>query len=186
MWPPGAPPHHLYVVVAGGRPHADHVLFRDCQDGLAAEPPELFVLVVFVLRRVVPEAALLFESLSTFRSSAVSRCSSASRPRTRFWSSSIRSRRAFSAPTARSAPGMSASRCNASSLRSARRPTRSVLPAPAPARAPEHLRTRPARRHPLGDPADRVPSLQAGALRAAAAPRGGVAHRTGAGTSTGS
>jgi GrpB-like predicted nucleotidyltransferase (UPF0157 family) len=29
MWPPGAPPHHLYVVVAGSKPHADHVHFRD-------------------------------------------------------------------------------------------------------------------------------------------------------------
>jgi GrpB-like predicted nucleotidyltransferase (UPF0157 family) len=27
--PPGRPPHHLYVVVAGSRPHADHVAFRD-------------------------------------------------------------------------------------------------------------------------------------------------------------
>jgi GrpB-like predicted nucleotidyltransferase (UPF0157 family) len=29
MWPPGAAPHHLYVVVAGSKPHADHVVFRD-------------------------------------------------------------------------------------------------------------------------------------------------------------
>jgi GrpB-like predicted nucleotidyltransferase (UPF0157 family) len=29
MWPPGAKPHHLYVVVAGNRPHADHIDFRD-------------------------------------------------------------------------------------------------------------------------------------------------------------
>ena len=29
LWPPGAKPHHLYVVVAGSRPHADHVRFRD-------------------------------------------------------------------------------------------------------------------------------------------------------------
>jgi GrpB-like predicted nucleotidyltransferase (UPF0157 family) len=29
MWPRGAEPHHLYVVVAGSRPHADHVHFRD-------------------------------------------------------------------------------------------------------------------------------------------------------------
>lgn len=29
MWPPGAKPHHLYVVVAGSQPHADHVHFRD-------------------------------------------------------------------------------------------------------------------------------------------------------------
>ena len=29
MWPPGARPHHLYVVVAGSRPHADHLQFRD-------------------------------------------------------------------------------------------------------------------------------------------------------------
>ncbi len=29
MWPAGAPPHHLYVVVAGSEPHADHVDFRD-------------------------------------------------------------------------------------------------------------------------------------------------------------
>jgi GrpB-like predicted nucleotidyltransferase (UPF0157 family) len=28
-WPPGARPHHLYVVVAGSRPHADHVDLRD-------------------------------------------------------------------------------------------------------------------------------------------------------------
>jgi len=28
-WPPGAPRHHLYVVVAGSRAHADHVDFRD-------------------------------------------------------------------------------------------------------------------------------------------------------------
>jgi GrpB-like predicted nucleotidyltransferase (UPF0157 family) len=27
--PPGKPPHHLYVVVAGSRPHLDHVDFRD-------------------------------------------------------------------------------------------------------------------------------------------------------------
>ena len=27
--PPGAPRHHLYVVVAGSKPQADHVLFRD-------------------------------------------------------------------------------------------------------------------------------------------------------------
>jgi GrpB-like predicted nucleotidyltransferase (UPF0157 family) len=29
MWPPGAPPHHLYVVVSRTRPHADHVQIRD-------------------------------------------------------------------------------------------------------------------------------------------------------------
>jgi GrpB-like predicted nucleotidyltransferase (UPF0157 family) len=29
MWPPHAPRHHLYVVVAGSKPHADHVRFRD-------------------------------------------------------------------------------------------------------------------------------------------------------------
>jgi GrpB-like predicted nucleotidyltransferase (UPF0157 family) len=29
MWPPGAEPHHLYVVVAGSQPHRDHVRFRD-------------------------------------------------------------------------------------------------------------------------------------------------------------
>jgi GrpB-like predicted nucleotidyltransferase (UPF0157 family) len=29
LWPPGASPHHLYVVVAGSRPHADHIEFRD-------------------------------------------------------------------------------------------------------------------------------------------------------------
>jgi GrpB-like predicted nucleotidyltransferase (UPF0157 family)/chloramphenicol 3-O-phosphotransferase len=29
MWPPGSPPHHLYVVVAGSAAHADHVEFRD-------------------------------------------------------------------------------------------------------------------------------------------------------------
>ena len=29
LWPPGAPRHHLYVVVAGGEPHTAHVRFRD-------------------------------------------------------------------------------------------------------------------------------------------------------------
>ena len=29
MWPPGSAPHHLYVVVAGSPPHADHIDFRD-------------------------------------------------------------------------------------------------------------------------------------------------------------
>jgi len=29
LWPPGTEPHHLYVVVAGSAPHADHVDFRD-------------------------------------------------------------------------------------------------------------------------------------------------------------
>jgi GrpB-like predicted nucleotidyltransferase (UPF0157 family) len=29
LWPPDAPPHHLYVVVAGSGPHAAHVRFRD-------------------------------------------------------------------------------------------------------------------------------------------------------------
>jgi GrpB-like predicted nucleotidyltransferase (UPF0157 family) len=29
LWPAGAPPHHLYVVVAGSRPHLDHLRFRD-------------------------------------------------------------------------------------------------------------------------------------------------------------
>lgn len=29
MWPDGAPPHHLYVVVDGNRPHRDHIDFRD-------------------------------------------------------------------------------------------------------------------------------------------------------------
>lgn len=29
MWPAGAEPHHLYVVVAGSQPHRDHVRFRD-------------------------------------------------------------------------------------------------------------------------------------------------------------
>lgn len=29
LWPPGAPQHHLYVVVDGSPPHADHVRFRD-------------------------------------------------------------------------------------------------------------------------------------------------------------
>ncbi|MFN2465888.1 MAG: GrpB family protein [Candidatus Dormibacteria bacterium] len=27
--PPGAPPHHLYVTVAGSKQHRDHLLFRD-------------------------------------------------------------------------------------------------------------------------------------------------------------
>jgi GrpB-like predicted nucleotidyltransferase (UPF0157 family) len=29
LWPRGARPHHLYVVVRGSRPHAEHVRFRD-------------------------------------------------------------------------------------------------------------------------------------------------------------
>ena len=29
MWPPGTRAHHLYVVVAASRPHADHIEFRD-------------------------------------------------------------------------------------------------------------------------------------------------------------
>jgi GrpB-like predicted nucleotidyltransferase (UPF0157 family)/chloramphenicol 3-O-phosphotransferase len=29
MWPPGAEPHHLYVVVADSQPHEDHVHFRN-------------------------------------------------------------------------------------------------------------------------------------------------------------
>ncbi len=29
MWPPGAKPHHLYVVVSGSQPHADRIEFRD-------------------------------------------------------------------------------------------------------------------------------------------------------------
>jgi GrpB-like predicted nucleotidyltransferase (UPF0157 family) len=29
MWPAGAPRHHLYLVVRGGRAHLDHVEFRD-------------------------------------------------------------------------------------------------------------------------------------------------------------
>jgi GrpB-like predicted nucleotidyltransferase (UPF0157 family) len=29
LWPPGARPHHLYVVVRGSPPHLDHVEFRD-------------------------------------------------------------------------------------------------------------------------------------------------------------
>jgi GrpB-like predicted nucleotidyltransferase (UPF0157 family)/predicted kinase len=29
LWPPDTPPHHLYVVVEGSRPYADHVDFRD-------------------------------------------------------------------------------------------------------------------------------------------------------------
>jgi GrpB-like predicted nucleotidyltransferase (UPF0157 family) len=29
LWPTDATPHHLYVVVAGSQPHADHVRFRD-------------------------------------------------------------------------------------------------------------------------------------------------------------
>lgn len=29
MWPPHALRHHLYVVVADSKPHADHVQFRD-------------------------------------------------------------------------------------------------------------------------------------------------------------
>jgi GrpB-like predicted nucleotidyltransferase (UPF0157 family) len=29
LWPPGAPVHHLYVVVAGSPPHRAHVQFRD-------------------------------------------------------------------------------------------------------------------------------------------------------------
>jgi GrpB-like predicted nucleotidyltransferase (UPF0157 family) len=29
LWSPGARRHHLYVVVAGNQPHADHIRFRD-------------------------------------------------------------------------------------------------------------------------------------------------------------
>jgi GrpB-like predicted nucleotidyltransferase (UPF0157 family) len=29
LWPAGAPPHHLYVVVEHGRPHTDHIRLRD-------------------------------------------------------------------------------------------------------------------------------------------------------------
>ncbi len=29
LWPPDAKPHHLYVVVAGSQPHADHIHLRD-------------------------------------------------------------------------------------------------------------------------------------------------------------
>jgi GrpB-like predicted nucleotidyltransferase (UPF0157 family) len=29
LWPAGAPAHHLYLVVDGNRPHAEHVRFRD-------------------------------------------------------------------------------------------------------------------------------------------------------------
>jgi GrpB-like predicted nucleotidyltransferase (UPF0157 family)/predicted kinase len=43
-WPPHAPRHHLYVVVAGSKPHADHVRFRDYlrrQPEIAREYAEL-------------------------------------------------------------------------------------------------------------------------------------------------
>ncbi len=29
LWPPGSPRHHVYVVVAGSKPHSDHIRFRD-------------------------------------------------------------------------------------------------------------------------------------------------------------
>jgi|SRR5581483_3094632 len=29
LWPPHAAPHHVYVVVAGSKPHVDHLAFRD-------------------------------------------------------------------------------------------------------------------------------------------------------------
>ena len=29
MWPDGAPPHHLYIVIVGNQPHRDHIDFRD-------------------------------------------------------------------------------------------------------------------------------------------------------------
>jgi GrpB-like predicted nucleotidyltransferase (UPF0157 family) len=29
MWPSGAQPHHLYVVVEGSQPHLDHIEFRN-------------------------------------------------------------------------------------------------------------------------------------------------------------
>ena len=29
LWPPGSPPHHLYVVVCGSAPHTNHIRFRD-------------------------------------------------------------------------------------------------------------------------------------------------------------
>jgi GrpB-like predicted nucleotidyltransferase (UPF0157 family)/cytidylate kinase len=29
LWPPGAPRHHLYVVIAGSQPYVNHVTFRD-------------------------------------------------------------------------------------------------------------------------------------------------------------
>jgi GrpB-like predicted nucleotidyltransferase (UPF0157 family) len=35
MWPAAAPPHHLYVVVEGSKPHRDHV---DLRDYLRADP----------------------------------------------------------------------------------------------------------------------------------------------------
>ena len=76
------------------------------------------------LRRAVEPP---FESLSTFRSSAASRRSRSSSPRTRRCSSSTRSRIVLSAPSTRSAPGASCRRWIASSLMSASRPSRSVL-----------------------------------------------------------
>jgi GrpB-like predicted nucleotidyltransferase (UPF0157 family) len=44
LWPPGAPRHHLYVVVAGSRAYMDHIRFRDLlrsHPGLADEYAEL-------------------------------------------------------------------------------------------------------------------------------------------------
>lgn len=29
LWPPDSVTHHLYVVVAGSRPHGDHIAFRE-------------------------------------------------------------------------------------------------------------------------------------------------------------
>jgi GrpB-like predicted nucleotidyltransferase (UPF0157 family) len=29
MWPPGAKPHHLYIVLQGSEPYVAHVQFRD-------------------------------------------------------------------------------------------------------------------------------------------------------------
>ncbi len=86
------------------------------------------------LRRLEPEAERrrALASLSTLRSSAASALLECSRARARASAARPRaSRVAFNAPTRRSPPGASLSRCIASSLRSASLPSRSFLRVPA-------------------------------------------------------
>jgi GrpB-like predicted nucleotidyltransferase (UPF0157 family) len=51
LWPPGAPVHHLYVVVAGTAPHRAHVRFRD----LLRERPDVADAYAALKRRLAEQ-----------------------------------------------------------------------------------------------------------------------------------
>jgi GrpB-like predicted nucleotidyltransferase (UPF0157 family) len=80
LWPPGARPHHLYVVVRGSEPHLDHLAFRDYLRDHPDVAEEYAALKTELARRHVADRLGYTDAKTAFVTGVLRRARAAGRP----------------------------------------------------------------------------------------------------------